>query len=194
MTLWVKLCRFLARPILFLVGPLRVRGEVSRSGAFLLVCNHLSEADPPVLQVACERHIRFMAKTALFRVPLLGWYLRSIGCFPVNQSEADLSAIRRAIELLKQGEVVGIFPEGKVNRTDEPLLPLTKGAAFIAHQARVPIVVCAVRGTNKVWPKASPLPRRKHQIAVDFGPTLWFPSSSNEDVTEAIDRELRKLV
>ena len=192
---WVRLCRFLARPILFLVGPLKIRGKIPATGAFLLVCNHRSVGDPPVLQVACKRHIRFMAKSALFRMPLVGWFLKSIGAIPVDQNSADLKAIRKAVELLQQGEVVGIFPEGKVNRTDEALLPLLRGAALVAHKAHVPIIVCAVRGADRVWPNpASLLPKKRHRLVVDFGPTLWFPSSSSGDVTEAIDRELRKLV
>ena len=194
---WVNLCRFLARWILrIFVGPLRVTGDYPSSGAFVLVSNHRSEGDPPVLQIACDRHIRFIAKSALFERRFIGWFLRSIGAVPVNQFSADITAVRTAIALLRQGEVVGIFPEGKVNRgaTAESLLPLTKGAAMVARKAGVPIIVCVVKGTDIVWPKASLWPRHKHAVEVVFGEELWSIKSSDEEVTAAIERDMRRLL
>ena len=89
-----------------------------------------------------------MAKAELFKIPVFGWLLARLGAFPVVRGTADRKAIRRAIDLLKAGEVVGIFPEGTRTRTGD-LLPLQRGAALIALRAGVPVVPVALIGTFK---------------------------------------------
>lgn len=102
--------------------PLRMRRRgaehVPRSGPVLIVCNHVSVADPIVLMAAARpRRTSMMAKSELFRGRVSGWYLRCVRAFPVRRGGADIAAVRHAIRLLEAGECVVVFPEGKVSRS-----------------------------------------------------------------------------
>ena len=112
------------------------REHVPKTGPFVLAANHVSYIDPVVLGVACPRPIHFMAKAELFRIPVLGFLIRELGAFPVQRGAADRSAIRRALRILNDGGVVGVFPEGTRNRRGEVLNP-QGGAALIALKAGV---------------------------------------------------------
>ncbi|MDH7571682.1 MAG: lysophospholipid acyltransferase family protein, partial [Armatimonadota bacterium] len=78
-------------------------------GPVMVVSNHLSHVDPPLLAVVSPRYTFFMAKEELFRVPVLGAFLRSIGTFPVKRGTVDREAIRHALAVLAAGEVLGMF-------------------------------------------------------------------------------------
>lgn len=126
----------------------RVEGQdqVPPSGGCLLAANHLSLLDPPALGSALEhRQVHFMAKQELFQRPLLGRLIRALGSFPVERGQVDRQALRQALELLKRGSVVGIFPEGTRGPGGPEMLPWHPGIALLAHQAQVPIVPVALR-------------------------------------------------
>ena len=102
--------------------PLRLRRRgtehVPSEGALLLVCNHVSIADPIVLMVAARpRRTAMMAKSELFRFSTLGWYLRRLRAFPVRRATADVAAVRHAIRVLDRGECLVVYPEGWVSRS-----------------------------------------------------------------------------
>jgi 1-acyl-sn-glycerol-3-phosphate acyltransferase len=102
--------------------PLRLRRRgtehIPREGALLLVCNHVSIADPIVLMIAARpRRTAMMAKSELFRFSSLGWYLRRLRAFPVRRATADVAAVRHAIRVLDRGECVVVYPEGWVSRS-----------------------------------------------------------------------------
>ena len=102
--------------------PLRMRRRgaehVPRSGPVLIVCNHVSVADPIVLMAAARpRRTSMMAKSELFRGRVVGWYLRCVRAFPVRRGRVDITAVRHALRLLEAGECVVVFPEGKVSRS-----------------------------------------------------------------------------
>lgn len=141
---------FLFRIFFRLFHRFRVEGveNVPTHGGVLLVANHASLVDPPLLGVAMRRPVHFMAKAELYKIPLLRWALPRVNAFPVRRGGADRSAIRTSIELLKRGEVIGIFPEGTRSPTGE-LLPPQRGAALIALRANVPVVPVALVGTFK---------------------------------------------
>ena len=138
----------LFRTLFFLIFRWRVEGveNIPQTGGVLLVANHASYLDPPLLGSAASRPVHFMAKAELFKFPVLSWALPRVKAFPVRRGAADRTAIRTAIELLRQGEVVGIFPEGTRTPTGE-LLPPQRGAGLIALRAGVPVVPVALVGT-----------------------------------------------
>jgi 1-acyl-sn-glycerol-3-phosphate acyltransferase len=115
------LSRLTVLPLLH-APPLRMRRRgaehLPRSGPVLIVCNHVSVADPIVLMAAARpRRTSMMAKAELFRGRVAGWYLRCVRAFPVRRGRADIAAVRHAIRLLEAGECVVVFPEGKVSRS-----------------------------------------------------------------------------
>ena len=110
--------RVCVNAVLRTVWRMRVSGRerVPRTGPLIVAANHVSYFDPPVLGCALPRPLHFMAKKELFAVPLLGAMIRLYNAFPVDRGRGDVGAIKRAVEALKAGNAVLLFPEGTRNR------------------------------------------------------------------------------
>ncbi len=140
---WVRIfCRYYHR---FVYQPI----PVSEQGATLLACNHLSGLDPFLVVAACHHPIRFMMAREEYERFGLQWLFRLAGCIPVERSGRVETAFRATLKALQQGEVVALFPEGAINRSDQPLRKLKPGIIRLAHMARVPITVLRVDGMRR---------------------------------------------
>ncbi len=130
-------------------GP-RVIGleHVPRGGPLLVVANHLSYLEPPLIGTLIPRRITFLALHELFEINWLAFVLRAMSALPVKRGGArDLDAIRAALELLKHGEAVAIFPEG--GRSITPgLLKANPGISLLAHRSGAPILPVGITGTE----------------------------------------------
>jgi 1-acyl-sn-glycerol-3-phosphate acyltransferase len=138
----------LIRAILRLFFRFTIEGKenLPSSGAFLVAANHVSYLDPPVVGVLFGRQVHFMAKSELFEIAWLGPLLRRLGSFPVVRESADTKSVKHAIALLKEGKIVGIFPEGRRSTSGE-MLEGELGMALLTKQAKVPLIPCALIGT-----------------------------------------------
>ncbi|MDD5440080.1 MAG: lysophospholipid acyltransferase family protein [Candidatus Omnitrophica bacterium] len=129
------------------------RENLPRENGFILAANHVSFADPPVIGVACApRAMHFMAKKELFQHNIWGWWFKAVRCIPIARNDRDIKATKEAINALKSGRNVAIFPEGTRSVTQEFQEP-ELGAGFLATKAHVPVVPIYISGTNKVLPK-----------------------------------------
>lgn len=138
-TLWFRLRKF-------------GRENLPKEGPAILVCNHLRMMDTACIIAFSPRKVCFMAKKELFENPFLRAVLTSIDTFPISRGEADLSGIRTALRILKEGGLLCIFPEGTRNKArKEPLLPLQEGVAMISLRAKAPIVPMWVDGGYAPW-------------------------------------------
>jgi len=144
-----KTARFFIVPLLRLVIRFRLEGldHVPPYGPVLVVANHLHNADPVLIIAALPRPVLFMAKKELFRIPIIRWFVRQSGAFPVDRGKADRNALRQAEQLLREGMVVGIFPEGTRSITGGLTKP-HPGAALLALRAQVPVLPVAITGTE----------------------------------------------
>ncbi len=150
-----RLIGILSKPLLYGLFRLRTEGlEHIPEGGFVLAANHTSNLDPWALGLPLfpKRQLRFMAKSELFN-PILGPILNAGGAFPVRRGEGDLEAIRTAVELVRAGEVVVMFPEGTRRRKGlrKKFKPRAHtGAARIAIWAKAPLIPAAIIGTDRL--------------------------------------------
>lgn len=183
-SLW-KFCYVALTLLRPLFCALRVEGveNVPRKGGVVLACNHPGGMDSFVLGVASPRQVYYMAKRELFNVhPVMTFLLYRIGAFPINRGARDTEAIEYSVELLKQGRVLGMFPEGTRNR-GKPMRRGKSGAVRIAIDAGVPVVPVAVLGIphlHKNWLN----PFKRTQLSVQFGQPTLFPAGTMEEVQE----------
>ncbi len=149
-----RLLKFLARVILLVFRRWEILGKenLPGSGGLIIVSNHVSYWDPVVAICAFDRKVHFMAKSELFDIPLVGYAVRVSGAFPVRRDKSDRKAIRTALALLKQGQVVGVFPEGTRSHSGDLLKPHL-GAAMLAIKAGVPMLPVALSGTRGLFGK-----------------------------------------
>ncbi len=164
------------RPLL----SLRLIGEelVPSNGPLLVASNHLSNADPILLEFAFPRPLFFMGKAELFENPVFKWFLLKFGGFPVERGSADRAALRHAKAVLAQGIAVGIYPEGGRSRTGklERGLP---GAGLIAMQSQAPVLPVAISGTE-YFPVNGDVPLRRpagvpRGVTIRFGAPFFVP-------------------
>ena len=150
-----------------------LRGFEGKSGA-VVICNHTSFLDVAVIYLTARpaQWIRLMGRDSLFGKAggLLGQVLSRVGAFPVKRDSADRTSVKRAVRMLKDGELVGILPEGTRRGKSDRAPELHAGAAFIARMAHVPILPMGVRDVEKVKQKGERL--RFPQVTAEFGEPL----------------------
>jgi len=135
--------------------------HIPTSGAALICANHRTWADPVTVGLACPRQVHFMAKSELFRFPLLNWLLPMVGAFPVRRGEPDRTALRRGFQLLADGKLLGMFPEGTRSR-DGSLRRAEPGAALLAVKSGAVLVPAAIIGDYRL----------RSPLTLKFGPPL----------------------
>jgi 1-acyl-sn-glycerol-3-phosphate acyltransferase len=164
------------------------------AGGFLLASNHISHFDPFIISSVVRRKIDWMAMAEFFPLPIIGLFLRAVDAFPAARDRADRRTIRTAIERLKGGRVVGVFPEGGIRDGTRSLLegaPLRPGAAILAQIAGVPILPCVIVGSDRLYSINRWLPLRRTPVWMAFGDSIpTFPELQKDEARERIRREL----
>jgi 1-acyl-sn-glycerol-3-phosphate acyltransferase len=146
------------------------RHHVPAAGPVLLVANHLSVLDPPLVGAAADRELSFLAKAELFSVPLFGRLIRALNARPVRREGADAAALREALRTLAEGRALLVFPEGTRGAEGE-LRPAKAGAGMLAVLSGAAVVPVYIAGSGRAWPKGRRWPRRA-PVTVTFGPPL----------------------
>lgn len=171
-------------------------GHVPKQGGVILAANHQSFLDPVIVACGIDRELHFMARRSLFDVPVLGPLIIALNTFPVERDSGDVKGVRTAIERLKKGAALLIFPEGTRTR-DGRIGPMKSGIRIVAERAAVPTVPVLIDGAYPVWPKGRRLPRPYGRIHVVYGPPIAPGAATGDGVRAAIlglKRELyRKL-
>ncbi len=170
------------RTLMFLFSHWSVEGveHVPPEGGLILVSNHLSYADPPLLAALLPRPTHFMAKEELWASPVVRWLANNYGAFPVRRGAVDRVALRRASAILRAGGVVGMFPEGTRSR-DARLHRANPGAALIALRTDAPLLPAAITGTEHVFRFLAGQPPVRADLKVRFGPAFRLPPRSGRD-------------
>lgn len=119
-----------------------IQGE----GNAVIICNHRSSVDPFFVQIALRRVAHWMVAREYCVHPILGFFLRIAEVIPVNRGGIDTASTKAAIRYASHGGIVGMLPEGRINTTDEFMLPVRPGAIVVALKAGAPIVPCYIEG------------------------------------------------
>jgi 1-acyl-sn-glycerol-3-phosphate acyltransferase len=145
--------------------------NIPHEGACLITPNHVTYADPIWITIPMPRRVYYMAWDKPFRIPVLGLLMRMFGAFPVNLDvAADASAQREAIELLRKGRALVMFPEGGRTRTGK-LMPFKMGAFRMALAHGVPIVPVTIKGAETIWPVGQMLPH-PGRLTITYHPPI----------------------
>jgi 1-acyl-sn-glycerol-3-phosphate acyltransferase len=170
------------------------RSASALPAGFLLAANHISHFDPFLISLVVQRKIDWMAMAEFFQPPALGFLLRAVDAFPADRDRADRKTIRTAIERLKEGRIVGLFPEGGIRDGARSLLegaPLRPGASTLAHLAGVPILPCVILGSDRLYSARRGLPLRRTPVWIAFGdPISHFPELAKSEARARIESEL----
>jgi len=157
--------------------------NIPPNGPAILAPNHISHFDPPLIGITANRQVDWMAMEELFQNPLLAGLLRWIGSFPVGRGKMDYTAVRTAIDRLKRGRMVGVFPEGGLRTGPQSVLegaPLKPGVAALAQMTQAPVIPCAVIGTDALYNPRRWLPVGRSSVWIVFGQPLPPPPATGD--------------
>jgi 1-acyl-sn-glycerol-3-phosphate acyltransferase len=172
------------------------RERVPPEGPLICASNHINNADPPMIAIAVPRHPTYMAKKEMIAWPVLGPAFRIFGAFPVRRGEADLSALRAATEIVEQGNMLVMFPEGTRSRTGG-LGRGHPGTAIIALRTDAPVLPVAITGTESIrWPWIFLKPLAVRHVRVVIGEPFRLPPVervTSEAAAEATGTIMRRI-
>ncbi len=168
------------------------REHEPRHGPVIAALNHTSAIDPILAGVALKRRAAYMGKAEVFTVPILSAWVRSLGAFPVRRGEPDRKALRHASNVLEEGRVLVMFPEG-TRSPDGRLQTAEPGSALLALRTGSPILPIALIGAHRVLPKGS---RRLTFVPVQIriGPALTVPRIEGRIESEILEQWGERII
>jgi len=176
---------------------LRIYGEKHmHSGGGLVMANHCSLYDPPVLSISCPEEVHFLAKASLFRVPLLGPLIRLLNSHPVSHSASDMRVLREMIQLLRAKKKLIIFPEGKRSE-DGKLQSFEKGLFFLAKSTKSTVFPAYLQGTFDAWPIYQKFPHIFGKMVCVFGSSIewdYFEELPKEETEKVFNEQCSKAI
>lgn len=143
------------------------------NGGVMIMSNHISAFDPPLLAAIFDRPVRFMAKKELFENPVLKFILFLADAFPVDRDKTDITAVKKALTLVKSNEVLGIFPEG-TRRPEGKLGNPKAGSVMLAVKSGVPILPIGIKNIKK-----------NGRITINIGNTFTMDQFSNKKLSKS---------
>ena len=187
----VKIVRFFLYPFLR-VRTVNKEYFPKEGEGCIVAFNHTSNWDPVAAALAVPRELHFMAKKELFDIKPLGWLIRKLNAFPIDRSTSDVKAIKTALTILKNNEVLLMFPEGKRLKEDDRTSDDAKnGVALLAHRSKTPVVPASIVGNYKIF----------STITVVFGKPVYLneyygkkiDTDTMHKISSHILSEIRKL-
>jgi 1-acyl-sn-glycerol-3-phosphate acyltransferase len=168
--------------------------RVPLKGAVILASNHESFLDPPLVGSGLKRDINYLARKSLFRVPVLGWILRTVNAVPVDRDGGGAAGLKAIMDRLHDGGAIILFPEGTRTR-DGNLQPARSGVGLTVIKSDAPVVPVRVFGTRKAWGRGQRIPRPS-PVAVKYGRPMNFGKLRAEagDCTKARLKEIYQEV
>jgi 1-acyl-sn-glycerol-3-phosphate acyltransferase len=162
--------------------------RLPRKGAAILVCNHTGAVDPVLIQSVCPRLIHWMMAKEYFDRKLLRWVFDAVGVILVERSGRDMAATRRAMRALEGGNILGVFPEGRIETSTE-LLPFQSGIGLLALKSGAPVYPAYLDGTQRGKEMLEGFLAR-NEASIAFGPAVELSDldKSRQGIEEAATR------
>ena len=151
---------------------------------YILAGNHTSLMDIPFLIVALEDDIHFMAKKELFSNKIANYIFSRMGAFPIDRNTTDLKALKESLFILKNNEVLGVFPEGTRNKTDDLILPFKPGVSNLSIKTNSLIVPFGINGKYKF----------RSRIKLNIGKPIDIKNIEKSEQTSYIEEQVKKLI
>jgi len=188
--LFYAVCKAALRSVFRTLLPVAVRGRanVPSAGGVLIVANHQSYIDPPLVGAWLPRQFHSLAREGLFRSRRLAWLIRGLNAIPVHEGgEPDAAALRRAVELLRDGRIVLVFPEG--TRTETGAVGVfQRGVTLLIKRAGTPVLPVAVAGAFEAWPRGRRRPRLFARLGVIYGEPIAAEDLLADGAEAALER------
>lgn len=176
---------FLVRIFSYIVFRVKKVGEenVPKTGAYIMCANHQSNWDPPILVACTKRKMYIMAKQELFKNSVIKWFAKKCWVFPVKRGKTDIESLKFSLKVLKNGEILMIFPEGTRNGMAKNG-KAQNGAAFMALRAKVPVIPVGIQGKMKPF----------HKVTLNYGKPLdfseYYSNKPEKEVLEKVSKEI----
>lgn len=154
--------------------------NIPKSGGVIIASNHQTYLDAFWISCPVKRPVRYLAWDAAFSWPVVGWWLRMLGAWPLQLEGSDPKPIRQSLQWVREGGAVVIFPEGGRGNADGSMRKFKPGAVRMAMEAGVPILPVTIRGGHRVWPPGWKFPR-PGRVEVTYHPLFVVEPNGSED-------------
>jgi 1-acyl-sn-glycerol-3-phosphate acyltransferase len=146
--------------------------RVPQKGGVILAANHESFLDPPLVGSGLKRDINYLARKSLFRIPVLGWVLRTVNAVPVDRDGGGAAGLKAIIDRLHDGGAIILFPEG-TRTSDGKFQPARSGVGLTVIKSEAPVFPVRVFGTHEAWGRHVRIPR-PYSVGLKYGRAMDF--------------------
>lgn len=179
-------CRFVAGSFVKIFYRHKTYGieHLGKKGA-VIAPNHASYLDPPLIGVSCPIPVHFLAKSTLFKKPYFAWFFKKLNTHPLERGRGNASTIKLASRLIKNGEKLVLFPEGRRSKSGE-LQKGENGIGFLVLLTQCEVIPVYIHGADKIWNTHQSYPKLSGKTACVFGSPLYFDDYFEKDKKEAM--------
>ncbi|HOP95430.1 MAG: lysophospholipid acyltransferase family protein [Dictyoglomaceae bacterium] len=168
--------------------------NIPLNGAAIIAPNHRSSLDVFTLAVSIPRPIKALGKIERFKYPIWGRFAQYLGGIPVKRACTDVSAVRDALEVIRRGEILLIFPEGTRLGDEKIEVAPKRGIGYFAAKTNVPVIPTTVVGAEKIWPPGKRIPHLKGKVKVIFHRPLYFAGIPDKETEEFFTQRIMGVI